>query len=486
MPKRIEAPGLYKTGLSSPLLLNVLVTAPPGGFGADKDIAKDLTDYFKNDGARAGDDMVKVALTFGLKAVHAFFRGMMYGVPAPGKKKDNHASAGTLRAYCQLLAAYTRYVELKHLPTSALRQWACPKTPTNRRGYLLVPTWVHCLDGTTAAKFDSVAIVDFFKSVYDGELHDIKPTHSTYKTFKAACLGLMNYDCNEKKLDPLPDGLFTATAALKQVPQWQKLLEHESNRKNVFDQVTGECAIDLHAGIKASIWDHAQRAHAEMVAMDTGQVNFNSERTKLQTRAIWRMSCVSGLRISDAAAVYLHHFFTRRVEHYGPDGAAVMNFITHNGKTNFGRNLQWSGMFQHRNSRLCAIVAGGEVLVHQLCVEKDKFPDFSNPNLAVLQPSYPLTITTSAQRHRLRDPFDAYTLRSSMLSESDAAAHRLSPCTSLRRACVAEPRKGLVAGVGGKRAASTRSISAICRQIGLHTPRGAERTCGYLISACRP
>jgi hypothetical protein len=249
---------------------------------------------------------------------------------------------------------------------------------------------VHSLDGTTAAKFDSVAIVDFFKSVYDGELHDIKPTHSTYKTFKAACLGLMNYDCYEKKLDPLPDGLFTATAALKQVSQWQKLLEHESNRKNVSDQVTGAYAIDLHAGIKASIWDHAQRAHAEMVAMDTGQVKFNSERTKLQTRAIWRMSCVSGLRISDAAAVYWHHFFTRRVEHYGPDGAAVMNFITHNGKTNFGRNLQWSGMFQHRNSRLCAIVAGGEVLVHQLCIENDKFPDFSNPeefrNLPILTP----------------------------------------------------------------------------------------------------
>ena len=37
-------------GLSPPLLLSVLVTAPPGGFGADKEIAKDLTDYFKNDG----------------------------------------------------------------------------------------------------------------------------------------------------------------------------------------------------------------------------------------------------------------------------------------------------------------------------------------------------------------------------------------------------------------------------------------------------
>ena len=97
----------------------------------------------------------------------------------------------------------------------------------------------------------------------------------------------------------------------------------------------------------------------------------------------------------------------------------------------------------------------------------------------MLQPSYPLTITTSAQRHRHRDPFYAYTLRSSMLSESDAAAHRLSPCTSLRRACVVEPRKGFVAGVSGKRATSTRSISAICRQIGLYTPRGAERTCGY-------
>jgi hypothetical protein len=44
-----------------------------------------------------------------------------------------------------------------------------------------------------------------------------------------------------------------------------------------------------------------------------------------------------------------------------------------------------------------------------------------------------------------------------------------------------------VAGVTvrGKRAASARSVSAICRRpgIGLHIPRGAERRCGYLISA---
>ena len=62
MPTRIEAPGLYKTGLSPPLLLNVLATAPPGGFGADKEIAKDLTGYFKNDGAGAGGAMVRSRL----------------------------------------------------------------------------------------------------------------------------------------------------------------------------------------------------------------------------------------------------------------------------------------------------------------------------------------------------------------------------------------------------------------------------------------
>ena len=79
----------------------------------------------------------------------------MCGIPAPGKKKDNHASTGTLRAYCQLLAVYTRYVQLKQLPAAAVRRWDCPKTPTNPRGCLLVPTWVHSLDGTTAAKFDT-------------------------------------------------------------------------------------------------------------------------------------------------------------------------------------------------------------------------------------------------------------------------------------------------------------------------------------------
>ena len=48
--------------------------------------------------------MVRAVLVFGVEAVNAMFAGMMYGIPAyyaPGKKKDNHASAGTLRAYCK-------------------------------------------------------------------------------------------------------------------------------------------------------------------------------------------------------------------------------------------------------------------------------------------------------------------------------------------------------------------------------------------------
>ena len=32
------------------------------------------------------------------------------------------------------------------------------------------------------AKIDSDAIVEFFRCIYDGELHDIKPTHSTFRT----------------------------------------------------------------------------------------------------------------------------------------------------------------------------------------------------------------------------------------------------------------------------------------------------------------
>jgi len=371
-------------------LLTVFTAKPPDGFGAEVEIANDLTTYFKNDGARCGDDLVRAVLSSGVNAVHAMFAGMMYGIPAPGKKKDNHASAGTLRAYCQFLAVYTKYVELKRLPSDTLRRWTCPKTPTNDRGYLIVPTWVLCVDEIKTAKIDSEAIVEFFRSVYDGELHDKKPTHATFKTLKAAGLALMNYDCKQKKLDPLQDGLFNATTALKLVPQWQKVLERESNRKNVVDQETGEYAVDLHAWIKDSIWDHAKRAHEEMFALDSGTVKYKSELTLMATRFIWKLACVGGLRISDGAAVYWHHFFKRDVQHYGPDGQAVQHFITSNGKTNFGRNMHWSGMFLHRDPRQCAVVAGGELIVQMFRIENIKFPDFRHPrefrNMPVLTP----------------------------------------------------------------------------------------------------
>jgi hypothetical protein len=389
MPKALAAPKSYTPGMCEASLLAVFIAKPPDGFGAELEIAKALTKYFKNDGARCGDDMVRAVLAFGVEAVYAMFAGMMYGIPAPGKKKDNHASAGTLRAYCQLFAVYTKYVQQKALPSDTLRRWTCQKTPTNG-GHLIVPTWVLCEGGTMTAKIDCEAIVEFFRSIYEGELHDKKPTHATFKTMKAAALAAMNYDCKVKKLDPLQDGLFSATTALKMVPQWQKLLERESNRKNVVDQETGEYAVDLHALIKDSIWDHAKRAHDEMLALDSGQVKYNTELTLLETRFVWNLARVGGLRISDGAAVYWHHFFTRRVQHYGADGAAVQHFITHNGKTNFGRNLHWSGMFVHRDPRQCAIVAGGELLVQIYRIENKKFPDFRRPrefrNIPVLTP----------------------------------------------------------------------------------------------------
>ena len=71
--------------------------------------------------------------------------------------------------------------------------------------------------------------------------------------------------------------------------------------------------------------------------------------------------------------------------------------------------------------RLVAPIAGHlDRFAHGLtrAVELRLYPCLSLPEglqlpscLAVLQPSDPLTITTSAQRHRLRDPFYAYTLR---------------------------------------------------------------------------
>jgi hypothetical protein len=68
--------------------------------------------------------MVRAVLVFGVEAVNAMFAGMMYGIPAyyaPGKKKDNHASAGTLRAYCQLFVVYTKYVRLSPTEGAAVR-----------------------------------------------------------------------------------------------------------------------------------------------------------------------------------------------------------------------------------------------------------------------------------------------------------------------------------------------------------------------------
>ena len=75
--------------------------------------------------------MVRAVLVFGVEAVNAMFAGMMYGIPAyyaPGKKKDNHASAGTLRAYCQLFVVYTKYVRLSPTEGAAVRYAELPVT----------------------------------------------------------------------------------------------------------------------------------------------------------------------------------------------------------------------------------------------------------------------------------------------------------------------------------------------------------------------